>query len=930
MSDKKLFLLDGNALVYRAHFAFITRPLINSKGVNTSAITGFVRSLWDILTHQKPSHIAVSFDISGDTFRHEWYPEYKANREAQPEDITIAMPYIRSIIEGFNIPIITKVGYEADDIIGTLSKQAEKEGFTVYMVTPDKDFGQLVSENIFLYKPSRQGNGVDIMGKKEILANWNIERIDQVIDMLGLQGDSVDNIPGIPGIGPKTASKLLEKYDTIEGLIAHADELKGKQKERVIEFADQALLSKKLATIDVESPVEFHEEDFRLSPLNREKLGEIFKELEFRTLSQSILGEQAQTGGQQDLFGGSAGSTGTKVKKEAPKKAPAMADKNIRNTPHEYRLIESDEDLEDLADLLNHKTLICFDTETTGLDANEAELMGISFSIEKGTGYWVPVPYEEEGIRDILNRFKTVFENENIVKIGQNIKYDALILKWYDIELKGTYHDTMICHYLLEPEMKHSMDYLSETYLNYEPVKIQTLIGKKGISQLTMRQADPEKVRDYAAEDADITLQLHEYLFQELRNEKLEKLYLDIEEPLIKVLVELEFTGVNLDQQYLKDYSLELQELILEQESKIYKIAGTHFNIASPKQVGEILFDKLKIPYRWRRTRTGQYSTDEDKMNELAKDNEIVADILQHRMYSKLKSTYVDALPLMVNPKTGRIHSSFNQALAATGRLSSNNPNLQNIPIRTPEGRRIRKAFVPRDADHVLVSADYSQIELRLIAEISGDEAMLEAFQKGQDIHRATAARVYDVPYEEVSDDQRRNAKTVNFSITYGAGSTNLSRQLGIKRTEAKALIEQYFKQYAGLKSYMDSTIDFARKNGYVETMLGRRRKLRDINSRNGMLRSGAERIAINTPIQGTAADMIKLAMIKVFDSMETNQLRSKMILQVHDELVFDVYKPELDTLKEIVEYQMKNALPDLKVPIIVGMGVGNDWLEAH
>ena len=930
MSDKKLFLLDGNALVYRAHFAFITRPLINSKGVNTSAITGFVRSLWDILTHQKPSHIAVSFDISGDTFRHEWYPEYKANREAQPEDITIAMPYIRSIIEGFNIPIITKEGYEADDIIGTLSKQAEKEGFTVYMVTPDKDFGQLVSENIYLYKPSRQGNGVDIMGEKEILANWNIKRIDQVIDMLGLQGDSVDNIPGIPGIGPKTASKLLEKYDTIEGLIAHADELKGKQKERVIEFADQAILSKKLATIDIESPVEFHEEDFRLSPLNREKLGEIFKELEFRTLSQSILGEQAQTGGQQDLFGGSPGSTSAKVKKEAPKKAPAMADKNIKNTPHEYRLIESEKDLEDLAELLNHQTLICFDTETTGLDANEAELMGISFSIEKGKGYWVPVPYEEEGIRAILNRFKTVFENENIVKIGQNIKYDALILKWYDIELKGTYHDTMICHYLLEPEMKHSMDYLSETYLNYEPVKIQTLIGKKGISQLTMRQADPEKVRDYAAEDADITLQLHEYLFQELRNEKLEKLYLDIEEPLIKVLVDLEFTGVNLDQQYLKDYSQELQELILQQESKIYKIAGTHFNIASPKQVGEILFDKLKIPYRWRRTRTGQYSTDEDKMNELSQDHEIVADILQHRMYSKLKSTYVDALPLMVNPKTGRIHSSFNQALAATGRLSSNNPNLQNIPIRTPEGRRIRKAFVPRDADHVLVSADYSQIELRLIAEISGDEAMLEAFQKGQDIHRATAARVYDVPYDQVSDDQRRNAKTVNFSITYGAGSTNLSRQLGIKRTEAKALIEQYFKQYAGLKSYMDSTVDFARKNGYVETMLGRRRKLRDINSRNGMLRSGAERIAINTPIQGTAADMIKLAMIKVFDAMQADQLKSKMILQVHDELVFDVYKPELDTLKKIVEEQMKNAIPDLKVPIVVGMGVGNDWLEAH
>ena len=927
MSAKKLFLLDGNALVYRAHFAFITRPLINSKGMNTSAVTGFVRSLWDILHNQKPSHIAVSFDVSSHTFRNEWYPDYKANRDAQPEDITIAFPYIKSIIEGFNIPIVELEGYEADDLIGTLSKQAEKEGFTVYMVTPDKDFGQLVSENIYLYKPSRRGNGVDIWGVPEVLENWGIQRIDQVIDMLGLQGDSVDNIPGIPGIGPKTASKLLEQYDTIENLIAHAHELKGKQRERVEEFGEQGLLSKKLATIDVNSPVTFDERDYRLSELNRDKLGEIFKDLEFRTLSQSILGEQT-AGGQQDLFGNTVPSKGQVSTEKI--KPPAIADRNIKNTPHEYVLIDDKAKRAQLIDTLGKQEMLCFDTETTGVDANEAKVIGLSFSNEAGKGFWVPVPDDEEATREILHEFKPLFENEKIVKIGQNIKYDALILKWYDIKLKGLYKDTMIAHYLLEPEMNHSMNYLAETYLNYEPMKIETLIGKRGIKQLTMRQADPAKVCEYAAEDADITLQLEQYLFDELTNANLDKLYRDLEEPLIKVLTDLEYAGVNLNQPFLADYSQEIQKEILTKESKIYKQAGTHFNIGSPKQVGEILFDKLGIPYRWRRTKSGQYSTDEDKMNELAAKHEIVSDIMQHRMFSKLRSTYVDALPLMVNPKTGRIHSSFNQALAATGRLSSNNPNLQNIPIRTPEGRKIRMAFIPRDNQHILLSADYSQIELRLIAEISGDEAMLDAFQKNQDIHRATAARVYDVPYEEVSDDQRRNAKTVNFSITYGAGSTNLSRQLNIKRTEAKALIDQYFKQYHGLKRYMEDTVEFARENGFVETLLGRRRKLRDINSRNGMARSGAERIAINTPIQGTAADMIKLAMINIHRAIKEENMQSKMILQVHDELVFDVYKPELEKIKSLIEEKMKNALPDLKVPILVGMGTGDNWLEAH
>ncbi|MDH3649017.1 MAG: DNA polymerase I [Saprospiraceae bacterium] len=923
--QKRLFLLDGNALVYRAHYAFINRPLYNSKGLNTSAITGFVRSLWDILVNQKPSHIAVSFDITAQTFRNEWYPEYKANRDAQPEDISKAMPYINQIVEAFHIPVVTLEGYEADDVIGTLSKQAEKEGFTVYMVTPDKDFSQLVSENIYLYKPSRQGNGVDILGVEEVKKGWNIKRVDQVVDMLGLQGDSVDNIPGIPGIGPKTASKLLEKYDTIEGLLEHTHELKGKQKEQVETFADQGLLSKKLARIDVEAPVLFDEKEYRLSAINREKLQELFKELEFRTLSRTILGE-AGDAVQQDLFGR---PTGGKQSKQ-PEPVVSIADKNIKNTPHEYVLADSDEKLTQLLQTLSKTKAICLDTETTGIDANEAELVGLSFSIEPGKGYYVAVPDDRQEAERIVHLFKPIYEDAAIVKIGQNLKYDATILRWYGAELKGPYRDTMIAHYLLEPEKNHSMDYMSETYLNYQSIPIEVLIGKRGIRQLSLRQVELEKVAEYAAEDADITYQLDAFLFSRLQENNLLQLYDKIEEPLIRVLVDLEYEGINLDKKYLEDYSHELQASVLKLESKIYKQSEVHFNIGSPRQVGEILFDKLKIPYRWRRTKTGQYSTDEDKMSELAQKHGIVSDIMKHRMLSKLKSTYVDALPLMVNPKTGRIHSSFNQALAATGRLSSNNPNLQNIPIRTAEGRKIRKAFVPRDADHLLLSADYSQIELRLIAEISGDEAMLQAFQAGQDIHRATAARVYDVPYEKVSDDQRRNAKTVNFSITYGAGSTNLSRQLSINRTDAKALIEQYFKQYKGLKEYMDRTVEFARQNEYVETLLGRRRHLRDINSRNALARSGAERIAINTPIQGTAADMIKLAMINIHEVMTKKSYRTKMILQVHDELVFDLYKPEEEEMRSLIEDKMKTAIPDLKVPIVVGMGVGSDWLEAH
>jgi DNA polymerase-1 len=933
MPEKKLFLLDGHALVYRAHYAFINRPLINSKGVNTSAATGFTRTLWDMIRTQNPTHLAVAFDLSGPTFRNEMFPEYKANREKQPEDITVALPYIEKIIEGFNIPVVTKEGYEADDVIGTLAKQAEKEGFEVYMVTPDKDYAQLVSENIFMYKPSRQGNGVDILGVPEVLEKWQIKRVDQVIDILGLQGDSVDNIPGIPGIGAKTAVKLLDQFDTVEGLIENTDQLKGKQKEKVIEFAEQGILSKKLATIDINVPIQFDAERYKIEPVNKDALAEVFKDLEFRTLAKQILGEGAAAtspaGQQGSLFGAGEGTVAPKKTASAPPKH-SIAEKNISNTPHEYILVDTHEKRAALIQLLAGQDAICFDTETTGVDANQAELVGMSFAVESGKAYYVPVPEDHAEAKKIVEEFRSVFENEKIAKIAQNIKYDALLLKWYGVAVKGSYIDTMVIHYLLEPGLRHNMDYLAETYLKYQPVSITTLIGKSGKNQLSMRDVPVEKVSDYAAEDADITLQLKEYLEPKLKEEELDKLYDDIEAPLIKTLVDLEYEGVNIDADYLDNYSKELETSIRTIEEQIYSTAGARFNIGSPKQVGEILFDKLKIPYRWRKTKTGQYSTNEEKLTELAQENPVVKEILRFRGLSKLKSTYVDALPRMVNPKTGRIHSSFNQALAATGRLSSNNPNLQNIPIRTPEGARVREAFIPRDEDHILLAADYSQIELRLIAEISGDEAMLEAFQAGQDIHSATAARVFGVPFEEVTKEQRYRAKTVNFSIIYGAGSTNLSRQLNIKRAEAKEIIENYFNQYHGLKAYMDETVEFARKNGYVTTLLGRRRQLRDINSNSSLERSNAERIAINTPIQGSAADMIKIAMINIHDELKKGKFKSKMILQVHDELVFDAHKSELETIQPIIDEKMRTAIPNLRVPILVGMGTGNNWLEAH
>lgn len=959
--SKKLFLLDGHALIYRAHFAFITRPLINSKGWNVSAIQGFMRTLWDLMQSEKPSHIAVVFDPKGGTFRHAQYEPYKANREAQPEDITFGIPWVERIVRAMNLPVVIVPNYEADDVIGTLAKQAEKDGYEVFMVTPDKDFGQLVDEKIFLYKPSKGGEAAEVWGIKEVCERWNIKRVDQVVDMLGLMGDAVDNIPGLPGIGEKTAAKLLEEFDSVENLLASTDKLKGKQQEIVRTHGEKATLSKWLATIDINAPIQFDDKAFEIEPFNREELIEIFKELEFRTLADAILrspwasppqaeaapesgkaprGKTAKaaasgSGTQGDLFGDDPAAqpvaTGGIV--ESGGSTHRVADKNIQNVAHTYHLADTEALRADLIALLSAAPAIAYDSETTALDATQADLVGFSFALKAHEAWYVPIPADRDEAQKIVEEFRPVFENENIEKIGQNLKYDAIVLKNYDVELRGPYWDTMLAHYLLEPELRHNMNYMSETYLNYAPVKIEELIGKKtGGKQGTMRDVPIEIIKDYAAEDADVTIQLRDYLKPKLETggESLVQLFRNVETPLVKVLTDIEFAGVRIDPDFLKEYSGELAVEIVNLEKKILEEAGFNFNIASPKQVGEALFDRLKLPYPGKKMKSGQYSTDEEILSELAITHPICADILSHRGLMKLKSTYVDALPALINPRTGRVHSSFNQALAATGRLSSQNPNLQNIPIKTPEGRKVREAFVPRDADHVLLSADYSQIELRLIAEISKDAAMIDAFQKGLDIHLATAAGVFGVPLDQVTAEQRRAAKTVNFSIIYGAGASNLSQQLGIKRPEAKELIDNYFKQYSGLRDYMTNIVDSARKTGYVETLLGRRRYLRDINSGNGMMRSMNERIAINTPIQGTAADLIKVAMVNIREAMRAGKFKSHMILQVHDELVFDVRKDEVERLKPIIREKMQTAIPNLQVPILVEMGTGDNWLEAH
>jgi DNA polymerase-1 len=936
---KKLFLLDGMALIYRAHFALSKSPRFTSTGINTSAVMGFANTLMEILKKEQPSHIAVVFDTEAPTERHTDYVAYKAHRQAMPEDLSAALPYIFKLIEGFNIPVITKDGFEADDIIGTLAKEAEKAGFTVFCMTPDKDFAQLVSENIFIYKPARMGNEMEILGVPEVLAKWEIENVLQVIDILGLWGDAVDNIPGIPGIGEKTAKSLIRQYGSMENIIANAHELKGKQRENVENFADQGMVSKKLATIILDVPVEFDEQSLLLEEPSRELLEPLFAELEFRTLGRRVFGDGFNIGDakgnvsqQQDLFGNPADQPANKPKpfEQLPNlfEQPPVG-KTIADTKPNYILVDTAEKRAALIALLLQQESISFDTETTGTDANIAELVGLSFAITPGQGWYIPVSADRTEAQAVVDEFRVVLENKNIGKIGQNIKYDILVLKWYDVQIEGKLFDTMLAHYLIDPDTRHNMDVLAENYLGYTPISITSLIGPKGKNQGTMRDVPVENVVDYAAEDADVTLQLANVFRPILKELNAEELVTTIENPLVYVLADIEKEGVRIDMETLISYSKELETDIRRFEQNVFEKAGVVFNLASPKQLGEVLFDKLQLDPKAKKTKTGQYQTGEDVLSALAHKSDIVKDILDFRQLQKLKSTYVDALPLLVNPKTGRVHTSYNQAVAATGRLSSNNPNLQNIPIRTERGREVRKAFIPRDENHVLLSADYSQIELRIIADISKEENMLEAFNNGIDIHTATAAKVYGISIEEVDSTQRRNAKAVNFGIIYGQSAFGLSQNLGIPRKEAAEIIEQYFTQYPGIKRYMTETMNFARENGFVETIMGRRRYLRDINSANQTVRGFAERNAINAPIQGSAADMIKIAMINIHQDIKDQQLQSKMTMQVHDELVFDVLKSEVEAMKAIISHRMKTAIKTT-VPIEVEIGEGNTWLEAH
>lgn len=944
MSQKqahKLFLLDAMALIYRAHFAFSKNPRINSKGLNTGVMLGFTNTLLEVLEKEKPSHIAVAFDTKAPTFRHVQYEPYKANRQDQPEDITVSIPWVKQIVSAFRIPILEMDGFEADDIIGTIAKKAEKDHYTVYMMTPDKDYGQIVDDHIFLYKPAFMGNGVDVMGPKQVCEKWDIEHVDQVRDILGLMGDAVDNIPGIPGIGEKTAVKLLKEFGTVEGLIANVDKLKGKQRENVENFAQQGLLSKELATIKIDVPVDFDEVALHYDGIDEEKLRALFSELEFRTLAARIFKEPSakkasiSTPAQMDLFGAAAAPAVAGIVSDEEGEAgslevgPPPILETIWSNVHKYHKIKGKQEVAELVEYLQLQKELCFDTETTDLDAMKAELVGISFAYVPGEAYYIPVSANRQETQEILEILRPVFENEAITKIGQNIKYDMLVLKNYGIAIKGTLYDTMLAHYLIEPEGKHSMDWLAQQYLHYKPVSITELIGKKGKNQGNMRDVDEDEVTAYAAEDADITLRLKEKFDPTLKANGLQKLFDEVENPLIRVLTDMEFEGVRIDINSLAELSVLLEKESKEIEKQVYELAGVRFNLASPKQLGDVLFEKLKLDPKAKKTKTGQYATGEEILSKMANEHPIAEAILDYRQMVKLKSTYVDALPTMINPKTGRIHTTYNQFVAATGRLSSINPNLQNIPIRTARGREIRKAFVPRDEHHVLLSADYSQIELRLMAAFSQDESMLEAFQNGRDIHATTAAKIFNVPLEEVTTDMRRKAKTANFGIIYGISAFGLSQRLSIPRTEAKEIIDAYFTEFPAVKEYMDGAIEKARKYEYVETILGRRRYLRDINSRNMTMRGFAERNAINAPLQGSAADLIKVAMIHVHDWMKKENLKSKMILQVHDELVFDAHIDEVELLKKTIPGLMSNAIK-LPVPIEVEVGVGTDWLEAH
>lgn len=949
---KKVFLLDAFALVFRAYYALIRNPRLTSKGKNTNAQFGFTNALVDLIKNQNPSHMAVCFDTAAPTERHTDFEDYKANRQEAPEDILAAIPDIKAIIRGFNIPVVELDGYEADDVVGTLSKQAEKAGYEVYMVTPDKDYGQLVSEKIKIYKPGYQGGDAEILGPEEVCAKWNIKEVSQVIDILGLMGDAVDNIPGIPGVGEKTAAKLLAEYGTLENALANADNIKGALGEKVRKGKESAILSKKLATIITNVPVEFHEEDFKLKDWDKEKLKEVFGELEFKTLGKRLLGDdfslstpskgvvdkEIPQGVQTDLFGNIVEPVKSENKNQPitdegdDTRDGLTVDKNITNTPHKYEAVEGDSAIKKLVAELKKHTEICFDTETTGIDANDAELVGLSFSVVPGEGYYVPCPADQEQTKAILAHFSPLFADKKKIWIGQNTKYDLLLLKWYGIEIAGDLFDTMLAHYVIEPDGKRSMDLLSAKYLGYEPVHIEELIGKKGKTQGNMRDVELEKIKEYAAEDADITLQLKNVFTPLLKKREVEKVFNEVENPLVKVLVDMEYEGIKVDVDFLGDYSKELEKDAKKAEESVYKQAGVRFNLASPKQLGEVLFDKLKLDPSAKKTKTGQYQTGEDVLLKLAaKGHQIVDDILAFRELTKLKSTYVDSLPELINKKTGRVHTTYGQAVAVTGRLASNNPNLQNIPVRTDRGREIRKAFIPRDSKHILLSADYSQIELRIVAAISGDTNMCEAFRKGTDIHTATAARVYNIPESEVTKEMRYKAKSVNFGIIYGQGAFGLADNLGISRTEAKEIIDNYKKEFPGIQKYMDDTINFAREHGYVQTLMGRKRWLKDINSANFTVRGFAERNAINSPIQGTAADMIKLAMQKVHAAMKKEQMQSRMILQVHDELVFDALKSEAKELKPLIIEHMQIALPlPYDVPVIAECGQGDNWLEAH
>ena len=944
-AQKRLFLLDAYALIFRGYYAFIKNPRINSKGLDTSAIMGFMNSLMDVIKREKPDHLAVAFDKGGSDLRNDIFPEYKANRDATPDAIKIAVPYIQELLKAMHIPIIEVKGYEADDLIGTIAKQAEKQNFKVFMVTPDKDFAQLVSENIFMYKPARMGNGIEIWGIPEVLEKFEIERPEQVIDFLGMMGDTADNIPGLPGVGEVTAKKFLKEFGTMENLLANTDKLSGKMKDNIEANKEKGILSKKLATILLDCPVVFDENDYELSTPDVAKTDALFNELEFRRMAEQFDAIFKKGGAPAQI---SPVDEAKLYKKPQPKNDDqfdlfgstlhdATSDEtrhqyynSLENTEHFYQTIQGDLAVKLLLQNLQNQTSVCFDTETTNIDALHAELVGIAFSYEKGKGFYVPFPENKEEATVLIEKFRPFFENEAIEKIGQNLKYDLKVLSNYSIQVKGKLFDTMIAHYLINPDMRHNMDILSETYLKYSPKSIEDLIGKKGKNQLSMRDVPLEDIKEYAAEDADVTFQLKENFTLQLDNTGTKKLFDEIEIPLVKVLAAMEKEGIRVDVDFLKSLSHDLGNDIQKLETTIYEIAGEKFNLASPKQLGDILFDKLKIGgAKQKKTKTGQYATGEEILNYLVKEHEIVKAILDWRQLVKLQNTYVDALPNQVDSTTNRIHTDYMQTVAATGRLSSNNPNLQNIPIRTERGRQIRKAFVARDENYTLVSADYSQIELRIIAALSGEENMIQSFQKNEDIHKATASKVFNIPLEEVTREQRSHAKTVNFGIIYGVSAFGLSNQTSLSRAESAALIEAYYQTYPSLKSYINNQIQFARENGYVQTILGRRRYLKDINSQNAIVRGGAERNAVNAPIQGSAADIIKIAMINIHEKLTSENWKSKMLLQVHDELVFDVHHSELEKIKPMIKNEMENAFT-LNVPLIVEIGEGIDWLAAH